>query len=114
MICPNCKVEYREGFTECSDCHVNLITDTRTHVSRLGLSTIKFGALLLFLTFFELFTSVICYEFIFTYRLNHGGVATGSTPITIIHPLVWIGLCVEFLISFVFISHGIYVGKKSK
>ncbi len=24
MYCPKCRVEYREGFTECSDCHVPL------------------------------------------------------------------------------------------
>jgi hypothetical protein len=26
MYCPQCRVEYREGFTECSDCHVPLLT----------------------------------------------------------------------------------------
>ena len=25
MYCPQCGVEYREGFTECSDCHVFLV-----------------------------------------------------------------------------------------
>ncbi len=25
MYCPQCYVEYREGFTECSDCHVPLL-----------------------------------------------------------------------------------------
>jgi hypothetical protein len=25
MFCPNCKVEYRRGFRECSDCHVPLV-----------------------------------------------------------------------------------------
>jgi hypothetical protein len=25
MICPNCKAEYRPGFTSCSDCHVELV-----------------------------------------------------------------------------------------
>jgi len=25
MYCPQCGVEYREGFTECSDCHVRLL-----------------------------------------------------------------------------------------
>ncbi len=27
MFCPQCRVEYREGFTECSDCHVALVSD---------------------------------------------------------------------------------------
>ena len=26
MYCPQCQVEYRDGFTECSDCHVRLLT----------------------------------------------------------------------------------------
>jgi hypothetical protein len=26
MYCPQCRVEYRDGFTECSDCHVRLLT----------------------------------------------------------------------------------------
>ncbi len=25
MFCPECKAEYREGFSRCSDCHVNLV-----------------------------------------------------------------------------------------
>jgi hypothetical protein len=25
MFCPKCRVEYREGFYECSDCHVPLV-----------------------------------------------------------------------------------------
>ena len=25
MYCPQCQVEFREGFTECSDCHVPLL-----------------------------------------------------------------------------------------
>lgn len=27
MICPNCKAEYREGFTICSDCQVALVDE---------------------------------------------------------------------------------------
>ncbi|MGD1006015.1 MAG: DUF2007 domain-containing protein [Ignavibacteriaceae bacterium] len=25
MFCPNCKAEYREGFTHCNDCDVDLV-----------------------------------------------------------------------------------------
>ena len=25
MYCPECRVEYREGFTECADCHIPLL-----------------------------------------------------------------------------------------
>ena len=28
MYCPQCRVEYRDGFTECSDCRVPLLTGT--------------------------------------------------------------------------------------
>jgi len=28
VYCPQCGVEYRDGFTECSDCHVPLLTGT--------------------------------------------------------------------------------------
>lgn len=27
MICPNCRVEYREGFTTCADCAIPLVED---------------------------------------------------------------------------------------
>ena len=30
MYCPQCRVEYREGFIECSDCHVPLSAGTPT------------------------------------------------------------------------------------
>jgi hypothetical protein len=28
VYCPQCRIEYREGFTECSDCHVPLLAGT--------------------------------------------------------------------------------------
>jgi hypothetical protein len=28
VYCPECRVEYREGFRECSDCHVSLLAGT--------------------------------------------------------------------------------------
>jgi len=28
VYCPECEVEYRDGFTECSDCHVPLLAGT--------------------------------------------------------------------------------------
>jgi hypothetical protein len=28
VYCPQCQVEYRDGFTECSDCHVPLLAGT--------------------------------------------------------------------------------------
>jgi putative signal transducing protein len=28
VYCPQCRVEYRDGFTECSDCHIPLLAGT--------------------------------------------------------------------------------------
>ncbi|HUA60038.1 MAG TPA: DUF2007 domain-containing protein [Verrucomicrobiae bacterium] len=28
MYCPQCRIEYREGFTECADCHIPLVAGT--------------------------------------------------------------------------------------
>ena len=28
MYCPQCGIEYRDGFTECADCHVPLLAGT--------------------------------------------------------------------------------------
>ena len=30
MYCPKCGCEYRDGFTECSDCHIPLLAGTPT------------------------------------------------------------------------------------
>jgi hypothetical protein len=30
MYCPQCGIEYREGVTECSGCHVPLLTETNS------------------------------------------------------------------------------------
>ena len=30
MYCPNCKTEYREGFTRCSDCAADLVSELPT------------------------------------------------------------------------------------
>ncbi len=27
MFCPNCRTEYREGFTVCADCNIDLVDD---------------------------------------------------------------------------------------
>jgi hypothetical protein len=39
MFCPQCHVEYREGFVECSDCHVPLtdhLPESRTRADSLS------------------------------------------------------------------------------
>ena len=32
MFCPECEGEYREGFTRCADCEVDLVAALPTHV----------------------------------------------------------------------------------
>ena len=56
MICPKCKVEYQEGFTECTDCGEQLVSseETKYLLSSSGIGLIKFGLSLLFITFFEI------------------------------------------------------------
>jgi len=34
MICPQCKSEYRAGFTRCSDCNVDLVDQLQIDVAR--------------------------------------------------------------------------------
>ena len=34
MFCPNCKTEYRQGFTECADCGVDLVYNHPDNVSQ--------------------------------------------------------------------------------
>ena len=34
MFCPNCKAEYRDGFTMCADCNVPLVTSLDDNVEK--------------------------------------------------------------------------------
>ena len=38
MICPECEVEYREGFTRCADCDVALVHDLDAPAGLMGLT----------------------------------------------------------------------------
>ncbi len=35
--CPNCRVEYREGYKTCSDCNIELVTESEPIVENSGL-----------------------------------------------------------------------------
>ena len=41
MICPNCKSEYREGFTRCSDCDVDLVASVPEEPAKPNLPLVK-------------------------------------------------------------------------
>lgn len=68
----------------------------------------KSGLMLLFGTFTQLIAVIISYEFFFTYSKGHGGIF--GTPMSNIHPLIWIIIVVEIIISFYLLS----ISKKNK
>jgi hypothetical protein len=39
MFCPQCKAEYRRGFTHCSDCDVDLVGDLTSGTEQTEIST---------------------------------------------------------------------------
>ena len=106
MICPNCKVEYQEGFVKCSDCNVDLVpsNEPNTIITNDGIKLIKYGIGLLFVTFFELIMVIIAYEFYYMHALTSIGVE--GTFIENVHPIIWILLFIQTIISLVIISWG--------
>lgn len=108
MICPKCKVEYREGFTECIDCHIDLVKKkgTKKHmnkVSQQGLSMLRFGTGLLFVCMFEFMTLITLYDTNFAHKIF------GDSPsgiFGIINPFVRILLAVQFIISLLVMLFG--------
>ncbi|MDF2985872.1 MAG: hypothetical protein K0R50_1382 [Eubacterium sp.] len=115
MICPKCHAEYREGFTECSDCKVALGTGYKdpgkaAGLSNTGISLIKYGIGLIFLIIFEVIITVIAYEFYFVYSMNHGGV--GGTVLSNIHPFIWILITIEAVIAILVVIWGAFQRNK--
>ncbi|AEY65462.1 hypothetical protein [Clostridium sp. BNL1100] len=108
MICPKCKVEYENGYTQCSDCHIDLVeqADLPQHVYRIsqtGLSMIKFGIALLFVCMFELMTVITlndAYIIQRTYGGSHGGILSD------INPILKLLLGVQFIISLLVLIYG--------
>jgi|HubBroStandDraft_4_1064222.scaffolds.fasta_scaffold69254_3 hypothetical protein len=45
MFCPECKSEYRPGFTHCSDCNVDLVAERPKPQSDVNLSKLSKGLL---------------------------------------------------------------------
>jgi len=102
VICPKCKSEYEEGYTQCSDCGSDLVPYQaplipRKIITTKGISLLKFGLALLFLVIFEFILVTIAYEFYFVYRMKNGGIS--GSVISNVHPSIWILMTVEFIIS---------------
>lgn len=116
MICPKCKTEYRDGFTECSDCGVDLINDKNfmkdiSRVNETGIRIIKFGILLLFLAFTKMVTVIIAYEFNFTYLRTHGHMVDVNFN-EYIHPFIWAVIAIEIIISVIMVIWGMSYKEK--
>ncbi len=108
MICPICKVEYEKGYTQCSDCHIDLVerADLPQHVYRIsqtGLSMLKFGIVLLFVSIFELMTIITLYDSNIIHR------AYGEGPggiLSYMNPIIKLLLGVQFIISLFVLIYG--------
>jgi len=66
---------------------------------------LKFGLMFLFGTFSQAIVAIISYHFYFRYAQTTGGV--GGTIITNIHPLIWIIIISELVISAFLIKYGL-------
>lgn len=109
MICPKCNAEYRDGFSKCSDCGVDLVPKAgEIHrgamISWQGIALVKLGLGLMFFCALEMIAVIIAYEYYWVYRLNNGGV-TGSV-IENVHPLVWVLCVVQVILSFIALGWG--------
>ncbi len=63
------------------------------------------GLRLFFGTFTQLIVVIISYEFFFKYSANTGGI--GGNLISNIHPLIWIIIAIELIMSFCLLAIGI-------
>jgi hypothetical protein len=59
---------------------------------------LKSGLRLLFGTFTQLIAVIISYEFFFKYAASHGGIGAINS-IDAIHPLIWVIIVFELIIS---------------
>lgn len=115
MICPNCNVEYMDGFEVCSNCEVPLVPKIdeqiiERKISRKSIPIMKFGISMLFFSFFQVMAVIIAYEFYWVYRLDKGGVM--GSAISNVHPIIWVILVVEILISLITILWGARLKEK--
>jgi hypothetical protein len=116
MICPKCKEEYRDGFSKCSDCNVDLvdqkeIIEEKCSIRTEGIKLIKFGIILLFIAFAEMMIVVLTYEISLTYMRTHGFMVD-IIFVNLINPIIWYIFAVEIVSSLAIIVWGISFKEK--
>ncbi|MBK5241925.1 MAG: hypothetical protein JJD95_11955 [Clostridium sp.] len=72
---------------------------------------LKSGLSLFFGTCTQLIIVIVSYEFFFKYSANTGGI--GGDLISNIHPLIWIIIAIELIMSFCLLAIGIKDKNKS-
>ena len=65
---------------------------------------LKLGLMFLFGTFSHTILTIIAYQFYFRYAVHNGGI--GGTMISNIHPVIWVIIIIEIIISVVLIILG--------
>jgi hypothetical protein len=117
MICPKCNSEYRDEFTTCSDCGVNLVEKTDKPIEKLtisleGIRLVKFGIVLLFIALTKLMIVIITYVFYIMYMQTHGFMMD-YIFIKLINPIFWYIFTIEIVVSIVIILWGISFKEKT-
>lgn len=118
MICPKCNEEYREGFTKCADCDVDLVehkevTKERWTIKPEGIRLVKFGIILLFVALAELIMVVLTYELYVAYMSTHGFMMD-YVFVQLINPIIWYIFAAEAAISLGIIVWGISFSEKRR
>lgn len=116
MICPKCNAEYRDEFTVCSDCGVDLVKKTDIFIKKSkivseGIRLIKFGIILLFVALTEMMIVVLACELSLTYMKAHGYFMDYDF-INLINPILRYIFAIEIVISLAVIIWGISFRKR--
>jgi hypothetical protein len=117
MICPKCGIEYRDGFTKCSDCDTELVEKTgdskeQVKIGPDGIKLIKFGVVLLFAAFIEMMAAVLVYEFNIVYLKTHGFMIDYNFT-ELLNPIIWYLFIIEIIVSIAVIIWGISYKEKN-
>ena len=111
-----CNSEYRDGFTTCSDCGVDLVEKTdrpmeKSVISLEGIRLVKFGIVLLFIAFTKLMIVILAYEFYIMYMRTQGFM--DYIFIKLINPIFWYIFAIEIVVSIIIILWGFSFKEKS-
>lgn len=117
MICPKCNSEYRDGFTTCSNCSVDLVEKTDKPMGKLtigleGIRLVKFGTVLIFIALTKLMIVILAYVFYIMYMQTHGFMMD-YIFIELINPIFWCIFAIEIVVSIVIILWGFSFKEKS-